>query len=320
MGWYASEELDNAYEEAKELLLPFDLGTWARLFLIVLLTGNGFSMPNMPSSLPGDTGDTGTGSFESTYGTASDDPVRSAASDLSVPMTGLAAASPTGTGTVAAIIGLVLVFVLGFLYISSVFEFIYYQSLLDKKVSIRDNFRRHSGRGARYFGFRLGMMALVILSVAVGVAGLFANPIMGGLMLFTLMLLLIPVMVFMGLTQNFVLLGMMENDTGLVQAWKDFYPELRKQWKQVGVYILVRFAVKIATGVASLIWAFVSLLLLLVPFGILAVLFYMAAPVLAAIPVTIGLITWIVLLIGLQVVFQTYLYYYAILVYHDLTA
>lgn len=317
MGWYASEELDSAWNEAKQLLLPFERGKWARLMLIVVLTGQGFSMPNFPSS-PG-TGTGGQSSFETTYGSTADSPVDRITSVLPDPsMTGMATASP-GSGSLVAAVLLVMMF-LGFFYISSVFEFIYYQSLLDRDVSIRQNFSRHNRRGARYFGFRLAVLFLALLLFAGSVAGIAVNPLMGGLALLAMMLGLLPLMVFLGLTHNFVLLGMMENDTGVVQAWKDFYPSLRDEWRQVGAYIFLRFAIKIVAGIATLVWAMVSLLVLLVPFGILAAVFYMIAPVLAAIPAVLGLIAWIIAILGLQVVIQTFLYYYAILVYHDLTA
>ncbi|MFB6144496.1 MAG: hypothetical protein ABEJ98_04255 [Candidatus Nanohaloarchaea archaeon] len=317
MGWYATEELDKAWQEARGILLPFDAGTWARLILIVVLTGNGFSMPNMPSSLSsGSNG--GSSQFETTYGADSTFSGVSGIPELS--MTGMATSAAPGGAAIGVIVLVALGLVLGFFYLSSVFEFIFYQSLLDKEVSIRDNFRKFTGRGARYFGFRLAVIAIMILAIVGTVAGFVANPLAGGLLMFAIILALIPVMVFMGITQNFVLLGMMENNTGLIQAWKEFYPTLREQWKEVAVYLLVRFAINIGIGVAALIWAIVSLIVLLIPFGILTALFYMVSPVLAAIPVILGVIAWLIALVGLQVVFQTYLYYYAILVYHDLTA
>ncbi|MFB6190780.1 MAG: hypothetical protein ABEJ91_04385 [Candidatus Nanohaloarchaea archaeon] len=320
MSWYAADELDNAWEEAKDVLLPFDVGTWARLLLIVVLTGHGVSMPNMPSSLPSDTGSSGS-SFQSTYATASEDPVTqvaSAAPDFS--MTGLSTASPAASSVLGIAIMLVIFLGLGLFYVSSVFEFIYYQSLLDKDVSIRENFRKHARRGARYFAFRLGVLLAVLLLIAGSVAALVANPLAGGLMLVATVAVLLPVMVLLGLTNNFVLLGMMENQTGIIRAWKEFYPTLREEWKEVGVYLLIRFALRIGIGVFGLIWALVSFLVLLIPFGIVGVLLYMIAPLLVAIPVVLGILAWLLLVIGAQVVFQTYLYYYAILVYHDLTA
>jgi hypothetical protein len=319
MSWYAADELDNAWEEAKDVLFPFDVGTWARLLLIVVLTGQGVSMPNMPSSFPSDTGSSS--SFESTYATTSGDTVSqvaSAAPDFS--MTGLATASPAGSSAIALAVLAIIFLGIGLFYVSSVFEFIYYQSLLDKDVSIRDNFRRHSGRGGRYFAFRLGVLLAVLLLIAGSVAAMVANPLAGGLMLVAMVLALLPVMVFLGLTNNFVLLGMMENQTGIIQAWKDFYPSMREQWKEVGVYLLVRFAIKVGIGVAGLVWALVSFLALLIPFGIIGALLYMVAPVLVAIPAVLGILAWLLLVVGAQVIFQTYLYYYAILVYHDLTA
>lgn len=315
MSWYATDELDNAWEETKEILFPFDLGTWARLLLIVLITGQGV---NMPTSFPSDSGPSDS-SFDSNYATTGDDlgPLAPTTSDF--PMTGLSTASAAAGGAIVLV--MLLIFMLaGFFYVSSVFEFIYYQSLLDNNVTIRKNFRKHVRRGARYFGFRLGVLMIFLLFIGGSIALLVANPLAGGLMLFALLITLIPVMVFLGLTHNFVLLGMMENQTGVIQAWKEFYPTLREQWKEVGVYLIIRFAIKLGISVLVLIWALISLLVLLIPFGIIGALLYMASPVLVAIPAILGILSWLLLIFGAQIIFQTYLYYYAILVYHDLTA
>lgn len=323
MSWYAIEELENALEETKDLLFPIDRGTWVRLIVIVVLTGQGFSIPNIPA----DTGefDAERSGFETTYGASS--PTDMSLSDMAVstpelPATGMSMATATAPSdaVIAVLVALIVLGGLLFLLVSSIFEFIYYQSLLDKDVRIIRNFREHLGKGARYFGFRIGIGIIALLLLAGAGALLALNTFVGVFALFILLLGALPLIVLLALTHNFVLLKMIETESGVLPAWRDFWPELQADWKEVLVYLLVRLGINIVFGIAAVIWALLTLILLTVPFGIVTALLYMVAPVMAVLPALIGVITWLVLLLGLQVVLQTYLYNYAILVYHDLTA
>lgn len=320
MGWYAVEELENAWEETKQLLLPFDLGTWARLSLIVLLTG-GFNTPNLPSSPSGNI-NSNQGDYSDIYGTSGTADTHFEGASSLMPelgMTGLATSSATADSALAGLVLLAAVFGLAFIFISSVFEFIYYQSLLDKDVSIRKNWSKHWRKGARYFGFRLGVLLFVGIVVLGVVAGFMADVVAGGLMLFAAIAGLIPLMVFLELTRNFVLLKMMEEDLGVIDAWRDFWPELRAEWKQVAVYLVLRLAITVAAVTLVFIGGMIVALILLIPGIIVGALLYMIAPVLVTIPIILGGLVWIALLLGLVVVPKTYLYNYAILVYEDLT-
>ncbi len=315
MVWYALEEIEEAVQETKSLLLPFDLGTWARLLLIVILTGSGFSFPNFPSSFPGDSGHT----YEETDYAPGDIPAQSMEGALNeLPATGLATSSATGIW-----IGIGLVFmalVLLFIYLSSVFEFIFYQSLLDRDVSIRSNFRLHSGKGLSYFGFRILTTLVIFASVAGMILAFLASPVAGILLLLAFLAGIIPFIIFLGLTQNFVLLQMIEDGTGIIQAWKNFYPSLKNEWQQVAVYVVVRFVIQIVAATVAILWALLTLLVLLIPFGIIGAIAYLIFPPLVWFVVVLGIVAWMILLLAVQVPIQSYLYYYAILVYHDLTS
>lgn len=317
MGLYAFEEIEEALSETKELLLPFDAGTWLRLAIIVVFTGQGLNIPGTPSSM--DSGSTG---YYDTGGTES--PIQSSLQPAKVPdipVTGLSIGSTTAPGDpVLVLLGAVfLALIVFFAVISSIFEFVFYQSLLDKEVRIRKNFRKHFGNGLRYLFFRTGVMALMVIGLVIALLPVNSSPVLSGGLLLAWVLLLLPVMIFLGLTNNFVLLKMMEKDIGILAAWRDFYPELKEEWRQVAVYVFVRFVLGIAAGFFTLIWLLVTLLTLAIPFGILAFILSIAANWLAALILGAGVIVWLGLLIGVRVPIQTYLYHYAILVYHDLT-
>lgn len=325
MTWYALEEIDEAISETKDLLLPFDLATWSKLALIVFLTGSGFNLPNGPSNYGGygSQGQTGQSydfsSMDATQMPDSSTHMMDQSPAFGDMMTGLASAE-VSRFMVLAVFAVVLVIGLPLMFLSSVFEFIFYQSLFDRDVKIRKNFSRHLGKGARYFGFQL-----VYLLAFLGVIGLIAATLMvSNALLLIGVLLAIPVLfvlgIFSGLTHDFVLLRMMEADEKLIEAWKSFWPTLKTEWKQVAVYLIVKFFIGIVVGVAAAIVVLVVSLILLIPFGIFAVLMSMIAEVLIFIPVIIGLLTWFVVILYLGVPFRVFVYYFVILVYHDLTA
>lgn len=311
MAWYAVEEIDEAIDQTKDLLFPFDLKTWAVLAVIVFFAGgSGF---NAPSSFQ-DSSNYGNdyGSSTNTMG------VQDALTGN--PVTGLSHAS-TSDGALVLVALLVAAVVILFGWLSSVFTFVMYQSLLDKEPRVRGNFGDNTGRGARLFGFQLGLFVLLMLLLAVMFLPMGVNPLFGVFSVLLLLPVLVVFIIFMQFTREFIPLKMMETDQGVIASWKEFFPTLRAEWRQALVYVLVKLALGIAVGIISLIGALVLLVAFLIPFGILGMLFYLIAEWLVVIPLVVGALTWFVaLLVLVQVPVQTFLYYYKILVFHDLTS
>jgi hypothetical protein len=314
MDWYALEELDTAWEKTKEVILPFDLKTWARFFVIVIFTGASMNMPTF-------FGNFGEGSgFEDSSSNSDLQTTAASFDDINQSVTGLAAGSAGQTSILAALGALFVSVVLFLILISSVFELVYYQSLIDENVRIRPNFREHFGKGFRYFGFRLtsGLLAILLLGISSLVFSW--SPVFGGLLLAASLIFLVPLSIVLGLTNNFVLPRMIEADENVIEGWRNIYDSLRQEWKQVGVYIVIRFFVKMMAGIVGVFWMLVALLLVGVPFSLIGLVFYLAAEWLVIIPVIIGVVIWVILLIAGQIPIQTYLYSYALMVYHDLTS
>jgi hypothetical protein len=321
MSWYALENLDEAMEETKELILPFDFMTWTKLAIIALLAG-GIGMPNMPSApmqSPGQTDnvytpDSGTSSFDSSMA----DPFSGI--DSMGGMTGMA----TGGAMSGAIVGIVVVLILFiglFMYISSVFQFIYYQTVLDKKPAITENFSKHAYRGLRYFGFQIAFTIYILLTLAIPAAGFAVNEILGFIMFILVWIpLAIISVIISGLVHDFVLLRMMESDEGLIQAWRSIWPDIRSGWKQILVYLIIKAFVGIAIGLMTLIIALVLLIALLIPFGIVGFLASMVHSALLGAVIVLGVLTFTVIMLYVQVPFSTFIYAYITLVYHDLTS
>lgn len=318
MGWYAFEEIGEALEETRDMLLPFEIGLWTKLAVIVLLTGSGFNFPagsfNTPQTQTGTGLDTGQRTFDSDTG------IQSIQTQQFDQLMGSMAAS-TATMTVLAVILVVFIFIgIPVMLLSSIFEFILYRSLIDKEVKIGKSFSENIGRGLRYFTFRI-IYALIMLSVLalIILIGMDSNTLLAVLLIGFVPVLLASA-IFAGLTKHFILLRMMERDEGLIEAWRSFWPVLVSEWRQVAVFLFTRFFLSIFVGAVSATVILAVTLMAGIPVLIMAVILSMIAEILFVVPVILGAIAWIILLLYVAVPFRVYLYYYVILVYHDLTS
>lgn len=314
MGWYALEDVGDALEETRDLLIPFDFKQLTKLAIIVFLTGSGF---NIPSGF-GDAGGTtsGTGGF-SDSGFSTQTAMTSAAPEIgSILSTG----SSTNLALGGLIIGLMVLVGLPLMLVSSVFEFIFYRSLIDKEVKIVEGFSDNFGRGLRYFGFRLiyGLFALIAIGAVVLV--LIEDAALFWAVLLPFIPILIVMSLFAALTKHFILLRMMEEEQGLIEAWQSFWPELTSQWKQVVVFLFAHFGLSVMVGAAMAAVVLGFTLMAAIPVIIVALLLSLIAEVLFIIPVIVGGITWFVALLYIAVPFRVYMRYFVILVYHDLTS
>jgi len=320
MSWYALENLDEALDETKELLLPFDLMTWTKIAIIAVLAG-GVSLPNAPAGGPGDPGQSQS-MYSGGSGFSGEIPgMQDSFSDVQVDsFTGLATSAPSDGMVIALVLAVVL---LGgfFAYVSAVFQFIYYQTILDGKPVIIDNFKKHAYRGLRYFGFQIGFVILVLLSLVIPAAGFAVNVVLGTVVFILVWLpLAVIALIFTGLVHDLALLRMMEHKEGLVQAWRNVWPDVRGEWRQVAVYILVKFFVTVAIAVTSLIILGIVGLTLIIPFGILGLIGALIHPALAGIVTVVGLLSFLLIMLYVRVPFSAYVYTYITLFYHDLTS
>lgn len=310
--WYAFEEVENALDRTREILLPFDLGTWTRLLILVIFTSSGLNIPGGPGTAdPGSNGN----DFSQTSSNLDGD-IHQAAEQ---PLTGFSSASPSTSVVAIAAFVILSVVTLWFL-ISSVMSLVYYQSLLDNNVRIRSNFRKHFNKGLSYLGFQIAVFIGIAMIIGIPLLVMTSSPIIGGLLLIPLLPLLALVVILLGLTDNFVLPRMIEENENVLKAWKSVYTDLKSEWRQVGVYVVVRLALKILGGMLSIFWVILTLLAALVVFGLIAVPFYLVAEQLVVIPLVVGVIAWLLAAALIQIPVQTYLNYYALLVYHRLTS
>jgi hypothetical protein len=314
MTLYAFEAVDDALDATRAFLWPIDRGRWLRLAFVLLFIGSGgFS----PFQFPG--GSSG-GTTPDTSGTVT-------------PPETLPSIGGTELAIIAAIVVIVAVVVLGFMFVGSVMEFVFVQSLRTEAVSVRRYWRDHWRAGLRLFGFRLvvGLVSLGVvgglLALAIGPAILSGNPLSLGLLIVAIPLIIlvsIVVGLLSGFTTMFVVPVMLLEGRGLLTAWRRFWPTLTAEWRQYAVYAVLGFVLQLAGGLLAGIATLVGALVLAIPLGLLGLLggalltvVHPVGLVVIAVAVLVFVAAVIVLSLLVSVPVQTYLRYYALFVLGD---
>lgn len=313
MPWHAFRMLEESFVATRELLLPFSMRRWVVLGVVAFFVsgttgfnlGYNVSLPDIRLPRPRDT--VGVPVGEAVGGTA--------------------AVAPS---VIELLVG---VFVLGFvvivglvvLYLAAVMEFVFVDIARLREIRIRGFFGASTGKGASLFFFRLAALVFVLGSFVM-IATL--TLLTGGLFL-VLLVVFAPVLlaVVIGLwvvlrfTTDFVVPVMVAEDAGIIEGWRAFWGPLWAEWKQYGVYALVRFVLGVAAGIAVGIGAAAVAIVLLVPFGIVGVIGFVVLSIIAeviAIVFLVGLALTFLLVLAvavvvlIQVPVQTYLRYYGL--------
>jgi hypothetical protein len=289
MSWDAVEALDDALDETRDLLLPFDLGTWLRLAVITAFAG--LSAPQTP-----------TFSWEVQPDTAA-----RVVTEVTVEEV-LAVLVVVGTAVV--VVGAV-VSVIG-----AVMEFVLVDVLRSREVALRAPFRRWLGPGLRLFGFRLAIVLLGLLAAA-GIAGPVLLAFLTGSLVWLLALAVtLPLALLLGaasalaseFTTAFVVPLMMDDGVGITEGWRTLWPHVRADWRQFAVYVLVKAVLLFG---ASFVLGF-AVAVVAVPLGVGGVLAgALSGAGLAALAV--AALVGIVVLAAVSVPTMTYLRYHSLL-------
>lgn len=305
--WHAVEAIDEALEDTKEMLLPLDFSTWTKLAVIAILTG-GIGGPNF--FMPGGTGS----NYDTGHNTGMDGV---STSDMGAMTTGAVTESSSFSTLATGFIVLTLIgFILVMLYISSIFEFIYYRSLIDREVSILEYFGENTGRGLGYFTFRIVFSLVVLAALAAFIGAAVLNP----LFIIPAVLMAIPlillVSVFATLVHDFALIEMLKEGSGMVESIENVVSEAQREWKQFGFYVLIKFFIGAAVGLFTMFFGIFSLLIIGLPFFILGAVVYSVFQPLIVLVAIAGILTWLAfMLYVIAVPTKTFVYFYALNVY-----
>jgi hypothetical protein len=292
-----------AIQHAREQLFrPFRWGQWFRLALVGILAaelhtgGCNFGNFNLPISHPQRGGNGFLPSGFPPAGFPHIDPAR--------------IAQFAGLIVIAILLGMVLFFV--FLYISSVFRFILFDSVLRRQCSIGEGWNRWHRAGRRFFLWQLVFQIAVILffvvlvgvSVAVAaaagwirapgqhVAGMVAGVILliGVVMVFALAAAAVQV-----LAKDFLVPLMALENLDFADGWSRLLAMIRPEPGKYAIYLLLKLVLIIAAAILFGLIAIIPSLILVLP-GVVVVLLGHAA----------GL-GWNVTTISLTVIFGTLL-------------
>lgn len=285
MGFEAVEALDRATDETKKSLEPFDFVLWTKLALVVILAGLGTStLGNMADV------------FEFL--------------DM-----GAQGGLSLGVLAVAGFISLTISIV--FLYVRSLFTFVFYESLISKEVTLIEYMRDFSRTSLGYFGFLVSVFVLTIALTLPAVLVTYNSYLMMvGVLLGGLFLLAVYVLNIFA--RDLVVPRMIDKELGFVEAFKEVYSVVREQLADFGVYVVITTVLSlifaIVVGIAALSMA---LVLLLVASPVLIVS-YLISPFLLILPILLLLVLWIYLILLVRVPFYTYLFDYALNYYEGI--
>ncbi len=296
MALHATDNVGDALEAARELLLPFDRGTWLRLALVSLFVG----------------GVGGAGSSFQTGTTPSTD--------------GLEFGGGAGIGEVLPLLVAVVLVALAvgavFAFVGSVMEFVLVAALSTRTVRVRSRFREHLGDGVRLFAFR----AALLVVGAVFVAGPVLLVWLGALS-WLFLLVAVPFMlvagvvlgVLHGFTNVFVVPVMYADDCGLLEAWRRFLPVARAEPGEYLVYLVLSVILSMIGGVGVSIVVGLVAIVVLIPLVIVGALTVFAggfSPLALVVLVPLVLLA-VVLMAAIYAVVSVpvvvYLRYYALL-------
>ena len=270
------------------LFRPFRLRKWFKLGFIALLAGvaqggGGGGGGGAPPG-GGGTGGTGGGGGGAGAGPAFD--------QLAAWYHAHQAAVISGAVALGAFL---LVFVLVMLYVSSVFRFIFLESVITGEARIREPWHRNKAQGLSFMGWRLGFgfLALLAFGVFVGLPiGLMvvslvrqtggtpsAQTILGSIGLVLLAVFLSVIVLFIiglisALTRDFVLPLMYLRRSGVIGAWREFWPILTQNKVGFLVYFLLKILAAVASWIAGMLLALCGLLIAACPLGLLGLLGY----------------------------------------------
>lgn len=308
MASYVIKNIDEAAKKTRELLLPFDLTTWSKLALIVLLTGGiGFSFPGVPGFGSDYDKDHEMQDMEGTHG------MESSVFENRSNMTGAFTASSLLMIGISIAVGIGLLV----LFISSVFEFIYYRSLIDEEVNIRENFTDNLNNGARYFNFRVLYGLGNLLLFGAGIGFFFLNPLLLLPMILALLPLALALYAVNTLIHDFVLLEMLQQDQNFIDAAREIYGHVKDNLRNTALYLVVRLAITLLATTAIGTGTFLILMVFAVPMLFLGIVFYMISELLLIPLVFFGILLIVLTTLFVTVPMKTFIYYYAITVYGE---
>lgn len=235
---YTFREIDRAVAMTKSILIPFDIGIWLRLALIALFVGGaaGGMQFSSGSLSPEDLGDGET--FSSV-----------------IPQNPEALLS-----ALLLIAGILLCIGLVYLLLNGIFQFIFIKALGAGNIRIRPYFRESTGPGIRYFAFLFLLSAFFLAISLIPAYFLFApllgtinpDPVLAGTILtfaILMFILLIPNLIILMLTTDFVVPIMNIDRCGVIAGWQKCLHLISREKTEAALYIVMKLILAICVSI-----------------------------------------------------------------------
>ncbi|MCX9013745.1 MAG: hypothetical protein OIN89_02950 [Candidatus Methanoperedens sp.] len=269
MSWSGIDAIDGAIKRTKKALLePFNFWKWIKLGIIIFFLGGGGSSFNP-------------GSFNQPYRGA-----KTPAPTMDEILSQITQFWHEYFTIILVVAAFFVFLILLFGYISSIMEFVLVESLVTDVVTFWASSRKYLRLGFNLFIIKL-VIGLFFLSLFIlfmlpvfksmtGSAGAILPVMILGLIL-KFIAVLLGIAIVNGIIQSFISLSIplaMYNDMGIIEGFKSVVGKARADWKQIGMYWIIRILLGIAVGIALGIVAFILILILFVILAIPAVVLY----------------------------------------------
>lgn len=264
----AGDVIQPAFQHTKQMLLgPFRFGQWVRLAFVGLLAGEMSFFGGCNFNWPADTQNQGSPQ----------------ASRVDFPAL-FAHHSALFVGLALAFMVVTIVFLVLLTYISSMMQFVLFDSVVRRECRVRQGWTQHQQPGFHLFLWRLWftLALLAVLLGAIGIpaacayaAGWFSHAgnhvpglVLGGMVLF---LILMAVIVFAAvvsvMTKDFVVPQMALENLSVMEGWRRLWQGLRGEKGSYAAYIGIKLGLTIAATIVVGIGAVIALGALLIIFG-----------------------------------------------------
>lgn len=262
----AADSIGPAFEHMRDQLFrPFRLGQWTRLAIVGFLSGE--TAGSGSCRLPLNTGSTRPSNrFQST-----------AANDYDVIIQWMS----DHLWIVGAIVAALLLLILLFMFVSSVFRFVLYESVVVRQCAIRKGWRRWQAEGWQFFLWQLALMAAGIVGLvaivaipafavyrlgwtdnaAAHVPALVLTVLTAALVLF---LFIVLVAVARVLANDFVVPFMALEHVGVIDGWRLVRLLVLGAKADTALYLLI----KVGLSIVAIIFFFIVLVIALAVLGL----------------------------------------------------
>lgn len=318
MGFVAVDALDKAIQRTKDLITPVSFRDWTKLaVLMIFLGGSGASsiVFNIPQIF--------LGSFEgASYdsgGSLSGSGFESTLFNVQSSSIGPSLASPEiGFAVVSGILLTLFGFILLSIYLNCLSQFTLFNIVGSKRIELIKWLKNNYKSAFAYLLFKMGLALFSLILVGVWGLVLLNNIAVGLLLSLVFLPALVLILIISGLVHDFAVPKTIYSRKGFLSSSLEVLKQVRAEWREIIVYLLIRLMVVWAIGLISGTIVIVTSIAFLIVFGLLALLFYMLANVLMFVPILVGVILFLISVLYITVPFKVFMFSYFTEVYEEI--